>query len=240
MAGRGSRFSEQGYLDPKPLLKINNKLMIEGVIDNLKPSCKHRFIFICQEEHITKYNLDIRIASHSKKAIIIPINYITKGAASTVLLARDYIDNDSQLMIANSDQWIDFSIDYYINSFNKIGSDGMIMTMTSTEDKWSYVRFNNSGNVTEVVEKEVVSNDATVGIYNFRKGSDFCSAANDMISAEKTVNGEFYVAPVYNEMIKNSKVISTLNIGSPGQGMYGLGTPEDFQFFLKSGKEKEF
>ncbi len=90
----------------------------------------------------------------------------------------------------------------------------------------------------EVVEKVVVSDEATVGIYNFRKGCDFVSAAQSMVENDRRVNGEFYVAPVYNELIAAKKRIGIYNVGSVGHGMYGLGTPEDLDSFLRTSASK--
>lgn len=234
MAGRGSRFSEAGYSIPKPLIQIQGKHMIEGVIDNIKPSSIDcRFIFICQMEHIKEFDIEKKLKQKEPGSIVIPINYVTEGAACTVLLAEEHIDNESPLMIANSDQWIDLDIDDYINFQINNKLDGLIMTMEASDPKWSYVKLSDSKEkVTYVVEKKVVSNEATVGIYNFSSGSDFCKHARLMIENDDRVNGEFYVAPVYNSFIESNKNIGIYNIGSESKGMYGIGTPEDLEYFL--------
>jgi dTDP-glucose pyrophosphorylase len=240
MAGAGSRFANNGYLDPKPLIQINGKYMIEGVIENLTPNEKHRFIFICQKNHLDKYNLAERLKSICKNCIIIPIQYITKGAACTVLLAREFIDSSDPLMIANSDQWIDQSIDDYLSEIRLKNLNGLIMTMYADNPKWSFVKLNENNLVTEVVEKKVISNEATVGIYNFQQGKDFCNGADLMISSNKDVNGEYYVAPVFNELMYEGFRVGVFNVGSVNNGMYGLGTPTDLEYFLKLDKCKLF
>ena len=88
------------------------------------------------------------------------------------------------------------------------------------------------GRVYEVEEKKVVSNEATVGIYNFRRGSDYVVAAERMIVKNLRVNNEFYVAPAYNEMLAVGQILETCNIGKVDAGMYGLGTPDDLEHFL--------
>ena len=144
-------------------------------------------------------------------------------------------------MIANSDQWVDIIINNYLKKMDHDSLDGLIMTMSANDPKWSFVRMNQVGDkVVEVVEKEVVSNEATVGIYNFSKGIDFCCAAENMILEDKRVNGEFYVAPVYNELIAQNNNIGIYNIGAVGNGMWGLGTPDDLDLFKRSEKSKEF
>ena len=146
-------------------------------------------------------------------------------------MGRAHLKNSDPLMIVNSDQWVDIDINRYISAFDHSGYDGFIMTMWGNSPKWSYVRLDESGDVSEVVEKQVVSNEATVGIYNFRHGSDFVAAAERMVAANKRVNGEFYVAPVYNEMLTHGLTVGFYNIGRVGDGMYGLGTPEDLKLF---------
>lgn len=235
MAGRGSRFLDKGYSDPKPLIKIFNRRMIEVVHENLSPSDSHRFIFICQKEHVEKYDLKKYLSSLSSDVEIVQIDGVTDGAACTALFAEDLINSDEPLMIANSDQFIDFKIDDYLVEASNDSIDGLIMTMKANDPKWSYVQVD-GGFVNEVREKEVISNEATVGIYNFKHGSDFVRAAKQMIKDNARSNGEFYVAPVYNYLISEGATIGIYNIGSEQDGMYGLGTPDDLEIFLSKGE----
>lgn len=238
MAGHGSRFSEAGFVLPKPLIPVHGVPMVKLVIDNITPDEPHRFIFVCQLEHRSRYGLERRLRDWAPGCEIIFIKDVTAGAACTVLLAEQYIDSDCELMIANSDQWVDIDINEYLSRQRKSFLDGLIMTMHASEPKWSYVGFNEAGKVSSVVEKKVISNEATVGIYNFKKGSSFCTAAKSMIRKNKTVNGEFYVAPAYNELIAAGLEIGVFNIGVVGKGMYGLGTPADLEHFLTSDVSK--
>lgn len=232
MAGHGSRFSKAGYLDPKPLISVFGKSMIELVIENLKPAEDHRFIFVCQSEHLRDYPLRSLLEIKSPVCKIIEVNKVTEGAACTALLAKRYINNADQLMIANCDQYIEIDINQYLSQLSG-DADGLIMTMKDNNDKWSYIDLNDSNEITGVIEKKVVSDEATVGIYNFKRGSDFVTAAESMIFKNLRVNNEFYVAPTYNEMIADGKRIIYFNIGRLGSGMHGLGTPEDLEAFLK-------
>jgi len=234
MAGAGSRFSEAGYDLPKPLIDVCGKPMIEIVCRNLAPSCPHRFIFICQNQHLQNHGLGDLLERIAPNCDVIGIDGVTDGAACTVLLARALIDNDQQLMIANCDQYIDIDIDDYLNAFDITTSQGMVMTMTASDDKWSFVRVNDAGQITELREKQPISDEATVGIYNFATGAGFIAAADSMISKNIRTNNEFYVAPVYNEMIAAGQTIGIFNIGTVGDGMYGLGTPEDLNAFLQT------
>jgi len=233
MAGRGSRFTEKGYKLPKPLIEIHGKAMIQLVIDNLKPQRQHRFIFLCLKEHISEYDIDKKLQGWTPGSEILTVDQVTEGAACTVLLAKEFINNDDPLMIANSDQWVDIAIDDYLSKLDNVDLDGFIMTMTANDHKWSFVQFNDKQEIIGVIEKQVVSSEATVGIYNYRHGSDFVAAAEQMIENNLRVNNEFYVAPVYNEMIANGKKCGFFNIGNDQEKMHGLGTPSDLEHFIE-------
>lgn len=232
MAGRGSRFANEGYTMPKPLIDVHGRTMIEYVTSNITPECEHRFIYLCLQEHLEKYNLKEQLEKTAQCCIVIPVNQVTEGAACTVLLAEKYIDNNDMLMMANSDQYVDIDINEYLLAIGE--NDGLIMTMYADDPKWSFIQFNKDKLVTMVREKEVISNEATVGIYNFKRGTDFVKYAHQMIAKNIRVNNEFYVAPVYNEMIEDGKKVGFYNIGSEDNGMYGLGIPSDLKKFLKS------
>lgn len=230
MAGRGKRFADAGYAVPKPLIPVHGRPMTEVVIANLRPSRPHRFIFLILREHADAFGFDRHLLAWAPGSEIRYVETVTQGAACTVLLARDRIDTDEPLMIANCDQWVDVAIDDYLAAMGD--ADGLIMTMWADDPKWSFVRFDATGSVVEVVEKRVVSNEATVGIYNFRTGRDFVRAADAMIAADQRVNGEFYVAPAYNPLIADGQKIAAFNVGREDAGMYGLGIPADLERFL--------
>lgn len=232
MAGHGSRFSNAGYLDPKPLIRVGTRTMIETVVGNLRPARPHRFVFVCQAAHLQRYGLERHLRTIAPGCGIVPIDGVTDGAARTVLMAADWIGADEPLMIANCDQYIDASIDDYLADLDRRELDGGIMTMTARDPKWSYVRLDGDDRIVEVVEKQVVSDEATVGIYNFARGRDFIEAATAMIERDERVNGEFYVAPAYNALIRRGGVLGYYNIGADRDGMYGLGVPDDLAWFV--------
>lgn len=232
MAGRGQRFADAGYALPKPLLPIHGVPMIETVVRNLTPIEPARFVFICQREHLAQYGFGAALRRVAPGCEIVTIDEVTEGAACTVMLCERFVDADDVLVIANSDQWVDRAIDSHLAALRRERCDGLIMTMTADDPKWSFVELDSDQRVTNVVEKEVVSNEATVGIYTFARAADYFRAARTMIAAEKRVNGEFYVAPTYNELIAEGARIGIDNIGSDGAGMYGLGTPADYESFL--------
>ncbi|MFZ5830266.1 MAG: glycosyltransferase family 2 protein [Planctomycetota bacterium] len=231
MAGRGSRFRQAGFMLPKPLIPVGGRPMIEVVIENIRPRTPHRFIFITLRELAESHQVDRRLRQWAHGAEVHFVDGVTEGAACTVLTVKSLIDNRQPLMIANCDQFVDIDIQDYLDQLDRDHSDGLIMTMWADHPKWSYVRSDSHGRVCEVVEKQVVSNDATVGIYNYRHGCDFVAAAESMIRKNLRVNGEFYVAPAYNEMLAQGARLSLYNIGREYAGMHGLGIPEDLEIF---------
>jgi HAD superfamily hydrolase (TIGR01509 family) len=230
MAGAGSRFSNAGYSFPKPLIQVGDKPMIQVVIENLNIDAN--YIFLVRTEQYEKYNLKSLLNIITPNCKIILVDKLTEGACSTTLLAENYINNDSPLLIANSDQFIEWSSGEFYHSINSVGIDGSILIFNNNHPKWSYVKSDQYGNVIELKEKEVISNDATVGIYYWSKGSDYVKYSHQMIDKNLRVNGEFYVAPVYNEAISDNKIIKTYKINK----IWGLGTPEDLKYYLENKK----
>lgn len=232
MAGAGTRFVQEGYSLPKPLIPLHDMPMIQVVVNNLRPKCLHRFIFICQKKHVEQYQLNSFLQTIAPGSCVMSIEGVTEGAACTVLLAKSYINNHDALMIANCDQYVDLNINDYLCGFANPCLDGLIMTMKASDPKWSFAAVDAEGYVSQVAEKKVISDEATVGIYNFRDGRCFVSAAEEMIHDNERVNGEFYVAPVYNRLIKHGQKIGIYNIGFDGSGMHGLGIPQDLMRFM--------
>ena len=234
MAGAGSRFAVAGYPDPKPLIPVHGVPMIKIVIDNLTPACPHKFIFICQSAHVATYGLKEKLNAWAPGCDIVELSMVTGGAACSVYAARHLIDPGQRVMIANSDQYVDVDINAYLQAMDERDAAGLIMTMKANDPKWSFVGFDEKGLVNRVVEKEVISDEATVGIYNFRSGARLISAIEAMVMKDLRVNGEFYVAPAYNEILEQGDRVIHYSIGSEGHGMYGLGIPADLNLFLSS------
>ena len=229
MAGEGSRFVKEGYTFPKPLIDVNGKPMIQTVVENLDFDAE--YIFLVRKEHLETYvglqsTLD-RITDGKFK--IVEVDELTEGAACTALLAREHIDNDDDLLIANSDQFIQYAPENFKTLKEMTDADAIVYTFEAVHPKWSFVKTNSRGIITEVAEKNPISNIATCGIYWYRKGSDFVKYADQMIEKNIRVNNEFYIAPVYNELIGDGKKLIPFFVHS----MWGIGTPEDLKYYLE-------
>ena len=245
MAGLGSRFKNAGYTVPKPFIPVFGKPMIQWVIENMKvrPEVYDgitvaspwtlKFHFIVQQEHLAVYNFDELCASCGIDYTITPITSVTEGAACSVLLAKQYIDNEYPLVTVNSDQFLDWEPNEFYRALCNAGYDGCISVFEQnnpTDIKWSYSKADSTGIITEVAEKKYISNCATTGVYGWSRGSDYVRYAEQMISKNLRVNGEFYVCPVYNEGIQAGGKFRNLAC----KKIWGLGVPEDLEIFLKN------
>ena len=229
MAGRGSRFEEQGYTDKKPFIDVNGKPMIHRVIENLGMEFdkEYMFILICLQEDFDKYDFAEfeKVIGHNSYDVVI-LDDITEGAAQTILQAKDLINDDTPLMTMNSDQLVDWDIERLFEMCEQF--DGVIPCFYGEGNAWSYARTLDNGYVQEVAEKKQISNTATAGYYYWKKGSDFVKYAEQMIEDNSRTNGEFYVAPVYNWAVLDGKRIGVFMVDK----CYSLGTPEDLQEYL--------
>ena len=231
MAGAGSRFTDAGYTFPKPLIEVRGKSMIQVVVDNIGLDANYHFVV--QKEHREKYNLDTMLNLIAENCKVIEVDGLTEGAACTALLAKKFINTNQPLFFANSDQWVDWDPVEFMYKMQETKSDGGIVTFEANHPKWSFAKTNNDGIVTEVAEKKPISTNATVGYYYWKHGSDFVKYAEEMIRKNIRVNNEFYVCPVYNQAIEDGKIIRI----SRAKAMWGLGTPEDLDYYVKN-KEK--
>jgi dTDP-glucose pyrophosphorylase len=228
MAGEGSRFAKEGYQYPKPLIDVNGVPMIQRVVENLNFDAE--YIFLVRKEHLLKYSgLEgtlKQITGHNSKIVI--VDSLTEGAACTTLLAKNYINDSDDLLIANSDQIIEYEKQNFLTIKSLTNVDSIVFTFNATHPKWSFVKVNDKGFVSDVAEKNPISNIATCGIYWYRRGRDYVKYAEKMIKKNIRVNNEFYIAPVYNELILDKKTLVPFYTNK----MWGIGTPEDLKNYL--------
>ena len=230
MAGAGSRFAAAGYTFPKPLIDVNNKPMIHHVVDNI--GIEANYIYVVQKAHREEYNLDTLLNLITPDCKIVEVDGLTEGSAVTSLMAKEYIDNDNPLFFANSDQHVVWDPMDFMYEMQETKSDGGIVTFKATHPKWSFAKADENNFVTEVAEKNPISDNATVGFYYWKHGSDYVKYAEQMIEKDIRTNNEFYICPVFNEAIGDNKKIKMYQADE----MWGLGTPEDLQHFLNNYK----
>jgi len=229
LAGRGSRFLAQGYNIPKPLIEIKGKPMIGWAFDSIKDFHFDDLIFIILKQHDEEYSLASKLKKLYPTAEIVMQEGFVNGAVLTIFLARDLIETEDSIAIYNPDQYFSGPSSSLINRAFRTGVSGLIPVFYATHPKWSFAAVGEDGFVTKVAEKEPISTHATVGMYIFKHGTDFFWGADQMIRKDIRVNNEFYVCPVYNELILRGDKIKII----PSKFMWGLGTPEDVKYFEK-------
>jgi len=209
LAGPNQFFDDAQYPYPKPLIEIAGKTMIELFIENLKNiSQEIHFIFIINETDCKKYHIDnvLNILTDCKCELI-KLAKETKGAACSVLMAIETINNEKPLIIANADQYLEIDFDHALNTFES--ADAGVLTFKSVHPRWSYVKLNELEHIVETAEKKPLSNHAIAGFYYFQKGQHFVEGAMEMIKKDAAVNGVFYISPVLNELVlKNKKLLT--------------------------------
>ena len=228
MAGRGKRFFDKGYKLPKPLLVIDGKKMVEHVIKNMSfPGA--RFIFLILKEHAESYALDKILSEAVPGCEIIQLDGVTEGAACTVLKAEKYIDNDQPLIIKDCDQILDWVPSHFFRFMERNAADGGILTIHTQDRGFSFVEPLKKNRdfffVNRTAEKVAISTIGATGLYYFLKGSYFVKHAKQMIRKNIRTNNEFYICPVYNEIIEDGLNVLYYPIAE----MLSLGTPEDFE-----------
>ena len=229
IAGLGSRFTKVGIHTPKPLIKIFGKEMAKWAAESIPFVKPEEFIFILRQEHVDQYKLDQQMKTLFPGCKTITINYVTEGAACTVLLAKEFINNDEPLIVTDCDH-------FFVNQkYNSIvqnppeGLKGLIPVFEAEGEKWSFTKMNEENVVSQVAEKQRISPHANIGAYYFRHGHDFVWAAENMIANNERVNGEFYVAPVYQQLLNRGDRIMAM----VSDEVWGLGTPQDVELFTE-------
>jgi dTDP-glucose pyrophosphorylase len=233
-AGKGLRFKEAGYKEEKPLILLRGIPLLLWVIFNFNLSEGDKLFVIVNkefsvEEFCRKYLTNIKFAYE-----FVVLDEYTDGAARTVSTIESKIDLGKPLIIANSDQFVLEGLNNFISKVRNLESSGLILTMKAFGNKWSYVTFNESKLITNVREKEEISNEATVGIYAWKSADLFFNSFKEMLRVNDTTNSEFYVAPTYNYLITKNLKIEFMNVGEVEDNIIGLGVPLDFESFEKN------
>ncbi len=239
-AGLGSRFRAVGINTPKPLIPVLDFPMIGWVIANFSLNDDDDIWMITRKEDQIPEQMENTISKITNRIHFIEIDELTDGAATTLEFALHQIPDNEAVLSANSDQFISTDISEFIESVRNGNSEGQILTMFATDSKWSYIQRDSNQDVTNVVEKVVVSDEATVGVYGWKSAMIAKNSIAAMKKDELRVNGEFYVAPSYTYLLKQGGKISTHSAGEVETDVHGLGTPEDLKLFLLNSNINDF
>lgn len=223
MAGKGTRFKNSGFKVPKPMIPIMNRPMIEWALDSIKMiKIPHKIIFLALKEDLS---FGLRTILEGR-GIIIEVPEVTEGAVNTTLMASDYINNNDPILILNCDQYLDWNINHFLKSLNN--NDGIITVFESSNPHHSYIKYTGS-KIIKIEEKKVISNLAVGGIYFFKHGSQYIKAANSQIRKNNRVKGEFYISPVFDELLNMNKTLTYFKLNN--SEIHMLGTPEEVEIF---------
>lgn len=232
MAGEGNRFKAAGFKTPKPLIDVRGLPMFAAVLRDLNIDAK--ISFIVKDTHESEYHISTMLKLASPGCNIHYVSGKQEGAATTILQIKESINNSDHLIISNADNMWDWNAKVFYQTLNQ-DIDGSIVVFEDKkrDPRWSFAKVENNY-VVEVAEKNPISDWATAGIYAFNKGSDFVKYAEQMVRNQEKVNGEYYVCPVYNQMIKDNKKITIFPIDQ----FWPTGTPEELEFYLANRPEK--
>ncbi len=222
MAGTSKRFTDQGYRIPKPFLPVGGKPMIQLVWENLPPA--DRWVFVIRAEHEEFLKTIFQSSAPRNEVIVHTLPTRTDGAACTVLSAESHVDPASSLLIADCDQWIDWSPSHFAEFCYRSFADGVIGTFRGTKPSYSYAQIRDDGRITCVAEKQPISPDAVSGIFYWRESSRAFHCLRQMWNKGLTTQGEYYVCPAYNELIEEGGTV----LAYPLPRLWSMGTPDDY------------
>ena len=231
MAGAGKSFQKAGYKFPKFLVDVAGKPMIQWVTENINVEAK--YIFILNKDQYDKYNLKYMLPLLVDNLEIITLNKETEGAPQTVLSAEKIINNDKPLAIINADQYMEWNSNEFFYAMAADECDGGVVSFESTHPMYSFVKTGDDGFITECAEKKPISRYATAGVYYFRQGKDFVQGAKEMIKKKITTNDQYFICPVYNELITKGMKIRKYDI----EKVWSFAVPEELDYFVKNFKK---
>ena len=234
MAGRGSRFANRGFATPKPLIEIGGKPMLYWALRSLADLDYSEVIFILLREHEEEYQVTANLPQWLPKPSIpfhtVLLDDVTEGQLCTVLAAREYL-SEEDVLIAASDTYIPSQIGKAIQKHAGQAS-GIISTINLPGDRWSFAKTElGTDRVVEVAEKVRISDHCSTGLYYFASGKELLHEGQAMIDRQETTRGEYYVIPVYQQLIAQGKDVFI----APEPAMWDMGTPEakaEFEVFL--------
>lgn len=232
MAGRGQRFKDAGFTTPKPFIDVRGEWIVEWALKGFDLSKFSKIIFLILKEHDEEFGAAKKLKQkYGKKCECVLVEEITAGPAATILLAKEHINTDEDMIAKDSDGYLISNIHDAIEKNRDTGIHGIISTIELPGDRWSFARTDKRGAVVEVAEKKRISNNAITGLYYFRHGHDFVHYAEKIVREDKRVaNGELYISTMYQEMANDGKKL----IIDKARGLWDLGVPASLEHFLKN------
>jgi bifunctional N-acetylglucosamine-1-phosphate-uridyltransferase/glucosamine-1-phosphate-acetyltransferase GlmU-like protein len=239
MSGRGSRFSEQGYTLPKPFLDVSGQPMFMQAIKNLPKT--EESVFICLNEHLSKYDISKSLNSVYKKYDVLGIDNVTSGQAITCKLGIEAsnIDPNSSIMISACDNGVTYNTEKYKELLNDESVDVIVWSFRNNQssktnpDMYAWLDIDKDDNIKHVSCKKFIYDNpltthAIIGTMFFRKCSYFLDGLYKNINESITTNGEYYVDDVINQCIKCGLTVKVFEVDN----YICWGTPNDYKTYL--------
>lgn len=235
MGGGGTRFGNHGFEVPKPLILLQGKPFFYWATQSvIKYMDVQDIIFVVLQEHIDKYSIDRKNLEYYPRAIVHVIPQILNGAVLTCAEGIKEVTDDSPVLFNDCDHaFVCQSFYEYCQKGKFDTPDGALLTFQSDDPKYSFVQFDQYGNVIRTVEKEAISNEAICGAYYFKNRQIFENAVAEYL--QKCQYNEFFVSGVYNEMALQGQKIHTFRIDEH----ISFGTPDEYDIALKDTRLEE-
>lgn len=232
MAGKGSRFRDAGWDVPKPLIEVAGVPMYARAVSSLPIELCSQLIFLCLEEHLSGGGLerDIRERYSSIPCEIVSVEEVTRGQSETVCLARNLIPANHALLIYNADTYFRSNLRNLLMTLPEDVA-GVLSVFEAEGEHWSFAKIESNGFITDVREKERISQWATTGMYFFSESDVFFELAASSIARNERINNEFYVAPLYNILLQQgAKLLPDYAVE-----VRCMGTPRELEETLAAG-----
>ncbi len=229
MGGLGSRFTAAGYTTPKPLIEVDGKPMFMRALESFSKLGNVQHIFVIRNDQDNTFGLSSKILDQLPGAKICILDHDTNGAVESCLAAKEFIDDDTAISIADCDIYFE-SKEYFRKAIAKDKPDGMLLTFHSNDPRYSYAEKDSKGNVIRTAEKIAISNNAILGGYYFSSGRLFKNLAETfMLSPLPAHLKEYYISHLFNILVERNGHIEIANIDK----RYIFGTPEELQEYLE-------
>ena len=225
MAGKAQRFADAGYTMPKPLIMAKTKQIIDWAMSSVDTT-EANLIFAIRLDHINNFAIDeILREKFGNKINLVVIDGDTDGSVSTCLLAKEHINNDKPLLIYTPDVYFEPTFDPSTISED---ADGFLLTFKANSPAHSYIALDESGRAVKTAEKQVISQNAAVGVYYYKTGRMFVQYAEELVNKNIRTKDEFYICPMYNLLIRDGLDVYIKQV----EKMHVLGTPAELEFFI--------
>lgn len=237
MAGRGQRFVDQGYTDPKPLIEVAGRTMIEQSIAAL-PSPKER-VLVALAEHADDARFRSMVGSFSAPTRIVRLDRVTEGQACTAKLGVDVIDPDAPVLFAPCDAGYVYDVERWLDIESRADAEIVLFTAKNhlpaiwRPQMYGWVDVAEDGNVRSIAVKKLVEGkvaaelEVVTGTFWFKSGRVFVREMESMLAADERVNNEFYIDTIAKRMVEGGRPSRAFTVDK----YMPWGTPEELKTF---------